>query len=77
MILLRILAALALVSWLVCHVGLIAGLFLRRKWLHATLSIVLPAFAVHWGWSMKRRAIVWLVSLGTYAATLTALRLTD
>lgn len=77
MILLRILAAFALISWLVCHVGLIIGLLRKRRWLHSALSIVLPAFAVHWGWSMRRRAIGWLISLSAYAAALTVLRLTD
>ena len=77
MILLRIIAALALITWLICHVGLIAGLFLKRQWLYGTLSIVLPAFAVYWGWNMKRRAITWLASLATYAVVLTVLRLTD
>ncbi len=74
---LRLVAALALITWLGCHVGLIVGLFLKRRWLHASLSVVLPAFAVHWGWNMKRRARVWLVSLATYAVVLTVLRLAD
>jgi hypothetical protein len=76
-ILLRLVAALALVTWITCHAGLIVGLLLRRRWLHAGLSLLLPPFAVHWGWNMKRRARGWLVSLATYAVMLTILQLAE
>jgi hypothetical protein len=76
-ILLRLLAALALLTWITCHAGLLVGLLLKRRWLHACVSMVLPPFAVHWGWNMKRRARVWLASLATYAVVLTVLRLAE
>jgi hypothetical protein len=59
----------ALLAFAAAHASILAGLLARRPRRRAVVALFLAPLAPWWGWQegMRRRALVWLVSLGVYA----------
>ena len=63
----RLVAALAWLTWLGAHIALVFGLAKTPPRYRAISAFFVAPLAPYWGWHMQRRAQLWLIALLVYA----------